>query len=109
MIDEGGNVFLADFGIARMSDSATATMIGFGTPAYMAPEQIRGEDPTVQTDIYTLGVVLYEMVTGGERPYTGDDATVGGSTSEKIRWEHLNQDPKPPTKWKNVYQMSLNS
>jgi len=49
-----GGILLSDFGIARMSESATATMVGAGTPAYMAPEQIRGENPTPQTDIYAL-------------------------------------------------------
>lgn len=89
LIDKFGQIFLTDFGIARGMDMATSTMVGIGTPAYMAPELIKGMDPTPQTDIYALGIVLYEMVTGGERPFTGERATITGTTAEKVRWEHL--------------------
>jgi len=99
MFDESGKVLLSDFGISRMTDAATATMVGVGTPAYMSPEQVRGEDPTPQTDIYALGVVLFEMLTGGERPFTGERSTSTGSTSEKVRWEQMHLDPPSPTKW----------
>ena len=95
MLDDKGHVMLSDFGIARMTDSSTMTMIGAGTPAYMAPEQIRGEAPTIQTDIYSLGIVLYEMLTG-ERPFNGELATISGTVGEKVRWEQLNlQVPSP--------------
>lgn len=98
MVHQNGTVLVTDFGIARMTDAATATMVGMGTPAYMAPEQVRGHDPTPQTDIYALGVVLYEMLTGGRRPFTGEQAATTGSTSEKVRWEQLNlQAPSPRT------------
>ena len=93
MRKRNGDVLLADFGIARMTDGATATMVGAGTPAYMAPEQVRGEDPSPQTDIYALGVVLYEMLTGGERPFTGEQATISGTTGEKVRWEQTHLNP----------------
>lgn len=99
MVDMQGNVRLADFGIARMSDAATATMVGAGTPAYMAPEQVRGEDPVPQTDVYALGVVLYEMFTGGERPFTGDQAQTTGGTGERVRWEQLHLAPPSPKVW----------
>jgi len=99
MIDLHGKVLLSDFGIARMSDAATATMVGMGTPAYMAPEQARGEDPIPQTDIYALGVVLFEMLTGGERPFTGELAQVTGSTSEKVRWEQVNLGVPDIRRW----------
>jgi len=98
MISYNGQLLLTDFGIARMTDAATATMVGAGTPAYMAPEQILGQDPVPQTDIYALGILLYEMLTGGERPFTGDKATTG-SVSEKVRWEQINQAPPSPRKW----------
>jgi len=96
MINENNKVFLTDFGIARMTDAATATMVGMGTPAYMAPEQARGLDPTPQSDIYSLGVVLFEMLTGGERPFTGERARTTGSTSEKVRWEQVHLKPPSP-------------
>ena len=96
MINQHGEVLLTDFGIARMTDTATATMVGFGTPAYMAPELVRGQDPTPQSDIYSLGIVLYEMVTGGERPFTGERAQTSGPTSEKVRWEQIHLVPPSP-------------
>jgi len=99
MIQKQGIVLLADFGIARMTDAATATMVGAGTPAYMAPEQVSGEDPTPQTDIYALGVVLYEMLTGGERPFTGEHAQTTGSTSEKVRLEQMNLAAPSPRRY----------
>jgi serine/threonine protein kinase len=99
MLEKTGRVLVGDFGIARMMDAATATLVGAGTPAYMAPEQIKGEVPTQQTDIYALGVMLYEMLTGGERPFTGERATITGTTATKVRWEHINLDPPPMKKW----------
>lgn len=99
MIDTTGKVFVTDFGIARMTDAATATMVGAGTPAYMAPEQVRGKDPTPQTDVYALGIVLFEMLTAGERPFVGDHATITGSTREKVRWEQVHQRPPSLKKW----------
>ena len=100
MIEKTGRVLLADFGIARISEGATtATMVGVGTPAYMAPEQILGQDPVPQTDIYALGIVLYEMLTGGERPFTGEIKQTTGSTSEKVRWEQLHSTPPSPRKY----------
>ena len=95
MLDKNGKVYLTDFGIARMTDMATSTMVGIGTPAYMAPELIKGLNPTPQTDIYALGVMLYEMYTGGERPFTGERAAITGTTAERIRWEHLKLNPLP--------------
>ena len=98
LIDNAGRIQLSDFGIARMTEAATVTMVGSGTPAYMSPEQARGENPAPPSDIYSLGVVLYEMLTGGERPFTGEHARITGSTGEKIRWEQANLLPPSPRK-----------
>jgi serine/threonine protein kinase len=95
LLDKSGKAYLTDFGISRGMEAATSTMVGIGTPAYMAPELIKGKDPTPQTDIYALGIVLYEMLTGGERPFTGERATITGTTAEKVRWEHLKLKPSP--------------
>jgi serine/threonine protein kinase len=100
MLDKNGAVLVADFGIARMTESATTTtLIGAGTPAYMAPEQVLGEMPSPQTDIYALGILLYEMLTGGERPFTGEQAGVTGTTAEKLCWEHVNLPAPTPRKF----------
>ena len=84
MIHQNGTVLLADFGIARMTDVGNATMIGTGTCAYMTHEQVQGRDPTIQTDIYALGIALFEMLTGSERPFTGEYAQTTGTKSEKV-------------------------
>ncbi len=72
MLTALGNVKLADFGIVSVTGSADLTMADqiLGTPAYMSPEQIKGGELTPQTDIFSLGIVLYEMVTG-KRPFKG--------------------------------------
>ena len=67
LIDQQGNAFLTDFGIAKLvagTAQFTATGAIMGTPAYMSPEQGMGQPVDYRSDIYSLGVVLYEMVTG---------------------------------------------
>ncbi len=69
LLDEVGNAYLVDFGIAKVADHAGDTgEEAFGSPAYMPPEQIMGRKVTAQTDIYALGIVLFEML-AGEHPY----------------------------------------
>ena len=109
MLDKNGKVFLTDFGIARMTDTATSTMVGIGTPAYMAPELIKGLDPTPQSDIYSLGIVLYEMCTGGERPFTGERVAISGTTAEKVKREHLEFDPISIKKFNPAIRSKLES
>ena len=99
LIDRDGKVYNGDFGIARHMDAATMTMVGAGTPAYMAPELVQGREPTPQSDIYSLGIVLYEMLTGGERPFTGERAAITGTTAEKVRWEQVRLAPESPRKF----------
>jgi serine/threonine protein kinase len=77
LMTEKGQPMLTDFGLVKIfgdkenkDASLTSSGTGLGTPDYMAPEQWTGE-PTVQSDLYSLGVVLYEMITG-HRPYTAD-------------------------------------
>jgi len=72
VVDEHGRATLTDFGIARALDSARVTLPGLtiGTPRYMSPEQVRGEDPTTATDIYSLAVMAYEMFSG-KPPFEG--------------------------------------
>ncbi len=69
----GGQIKLTDFGIARLSDEASLTADGqiFGTPSYMSPEQIEGRGLDHRSDLFSLGVVLYEML-AGRKPFSGD-------------------------------------
>jgi len=80
---------ITDFGLARASEAAPVSRTGIvGTVEYMAPEQIRGEKLTGATDIYALGVVAYEMVTG-QRPFAGESKLT-------IALKHLTDEPRPP-------------
>jgi serine/threonine-protein kinase len=64
MLDRRGNVVIMDFGLAAVADQLRGSEARSGTPAYMAPEQLRGEEVTGRSDIYALGMVLYEIFTG---------------------------------------------
>jgi serine/threonine protein kinase/tetratricopeptide (TPR) repeat protein len=73
MIDKEGNARIMDFGIARSIEAEGITEVGtiIGTPEYMSPEQVEGEEADTRSDIYSSGVILYEMVTG-RVPFEGD-------------------------------------
>ena len=68
MVDGRGQVLLTDFGLAGLADQIAGAEVRNGTPAYMAPEQLAGKEVTVKSDIYSLGLVLYEIFTG-KRPF----------------------------------------
>ncbi len=73
MVTESGTVKIMDFGIARVAGTEHLTSAGFmmGTPAYMAPEQVLGEEIDARADLYAMGVVLYHLLTG-KLPFKGD-------------------------------------
>ena len=68
MIDGRGHVLITDFGLAGVMGQIEGVEARNGTPGYMAPEQLSGKEVSAQSDIYALGVVLYEMFTG-KRPF----------------------------------------
>src|SRR5690606_30843304 len=73
MLDRDGRVRIADFGIAAAVGTATGDTVR-GTPAYMAPELVSGAPATVQSDLFSLGLLLYELYTG-QRLFTGSTMT----------------------------------
>ncbi|MGQ9454665.1 MAG: protein kinase domain-containing protein [Armatimonadota bacterium] len=86
-----GNIKLTDFGIARIMGEPVITQDGqvFGTPSYMSPEQVAGKPIDPRSDIFSLGVVMYEMVTG-KKPFAGDSLVT-------ITYNIMNMEPPPPT------------
>jgi Protein kinase domain len=70
MLDGRGNVRITDFGLAGLAETIQGDDVRSGTPAYMSPEQLAGLEVTMRSDIYALGLVLYELFTG-RRPYPG--------------------------------------
>ncbi len=78
MVDSQGRVFITDFGLAAVTGELREAQAREGTPAYMAPEQLAGREVTARSDIYALGLVLYEMF-AGKRPFEA------GTLAEMIR------------------------
>lgn len=91
ILTRNGRVKVADFGVARI-ESSSMTQVGtvIGTPAYMSPEQLAGQTVDSRSDIYSAGVVLYQLLTG-DRPYHGNNLT-------SIYHQALNSEPVPPSK-----------
>lgn len=88
MILRDGTLKVTDFGIARLgTEQNTLTPNTFGSVHYISPEQARGESIDGRTDIYSVGVILYEMLTG-KLPYVGDSPV-------SVAIQHLNSDPVP--------------
>jgi len=92
MIDQEGNTRIMDFGIARSlkTKGATAPGVMIGTPEYMSPEQVEGREADQRSDIYALGVILYEMLTG-RLPFEGE-------TPLSVALKHKNDIPLDPRK-----------
>jgi len=92
LLDALDNVYMMDFGLAKLlaaTSNLTETGMVLGTPAYMAPEQWRGEPVDARTDVYALGVMLYEMVCG-QPPFESAD------TPFTLMYKHLNELPQAP-------------
>ena len=90
MVGRDGHAKITDFGIARMASSAVRTQTGIvlGSPKYMSPEQVMGRHTDQRSDIFSLGVMLYEMLTG-QAPFVGENVNA-------IMYQTLNATPAPP-------------
>ncbi len=90
MVIRDGHVKITDFGIARMASSSVRTQTGMvlGSPKYMSPEQVMGKTIDQRSDIFSLGVMLYEMLTG-QAPFDGENVNA-------IMYQTLNAVPAPP-------------
>jgi serine/threonine-protein kinase len=89
MVTRSGRLKIVDFGLARLPDATALTATGttLGTPAYMAPEQVRGEDADARADLWALGAVLYEMLAG--RP------PFGGESAHAVLYSVVHRVPEP--------------
>jgi serine/threonine protein kinase len=89
LITDEGNVKLGDFGIARFATQVSSLGRLMGTPAYLSPEQIGGETQTTRSDLFSLGIVLYQMLTGV--------APFQGSSVSAVCAQILSAEPAPPS------------
>ena len=103
MIDDNGNARIMDFGIARTTKGKGITGSGIliGTPEYMSPEQVEAKDIDVRSDIYSLGVVMYEMLTG-RLPFEAETALAVGV-------KHKSETPKAPKELNPSISDALNN
>jgi len=93
LLDDGGNAYLSDFGLAKMGGSTiNLTKSGnlVGTPAYVAPEQVRGEVADARSDIYSLGILLYHMLVG-RPPFELSEQGIAA-----LLYKHVEEAPIPP-------------
>jgi len=95
MIDSQGRVFITDFGLAAVTGELREAQAREGTPAYMAPEQLAGTEVTARSDIYSLGLVLYEMF-AGKRPFEA------GTLAEMVRLQQQSAPASLTTVLKDV-------
>jgi serine/threonine protein kinase/tetratricopeptide (TPR) repeat protein len=102
MIDKDGNARIMDFGIARSMKGKDLTGTGdlIGTPQYMSPEQVEGEEVDQRSDIYSLGVIFFEMLTG-RAPFIGD-------TAMSVALKHKTEDPPNPREFSDHISAELN-
>jgi serine/threonine protein kinase len=103
IVDDRQRIRIMDFGIARTIAGGSSTREGvmIGTPEYMAPEQIEGSGTDQRTDLYALGVILYEMTTG--------HVPFAGRTSLDMAFKHKNEAPRPPASANPLVSESLDA
>lgn len=105
MLTRTGDVKVMDFGIARAINEAQSSMTGtsavMGTAQYLSPEQARGEVVDARSDLYSTGVLLFELLTG-RPPFTGDSAVA-------IAYQHVSEMPTPPSQIDNGVSLDVDA
>jgi serine/threonine-protein kinase len=105
MLTRTGDVKVMDFGIARAINDVQSSMTGtsavMGTAQYLSPEQARGEVVDARSDLYSTGVLLYELLTG-RPPFTGDSAVA-------IAYQHVSEMPTPPSQVDNGVSLDIDA
>jgi Protein kinase domain len=89
MLDGRGKVRITDFGLAVLAETLRGDDVRSGTPAYMSPEQLAGREATVRSDVYALGLVLYELFTGRR--------AFGGKSAAELARQHQEEEPARPS------------
>ncbi len=110
LFDKRGNPYISDFGIAKLTQAQSGSVTGsaiIGTPAYMAPEQAQGEEVDGRADIYALGIILYEMLTG-KQPYEADTPMAVAIKHITDPVPHIRQtNPRLPEGMETIIQKAM--
>jgi serine/threonine-protein kinase len=110
LFDKRGNPYISDFGIAKLSQAQSGSVTGsaiIGTPAYMAPEQAQGIEVDGRADVYALGIILFEMLTG-KQPYEADTPMAVAIKHITDPVPHIRQtNPKLPEGMETVIQTAM--
>ncbi len=101
MIDKDGNIKLMDFGIAKFEGTQITQDTIMYTPTYASPEQIKGENVDIRSDLYSLGCTFYELLTG-RPPFLGTNAI-------NISFKHINEQPQPPSNFNKEVSKDLDN
>ena len=103
LLDKNKVIHITDFGIAKVRSEPGPTVTGstVGTPEYMSPEQAQGKDIDAQSDIYSLGIVMYEMLTG-KPPFTANNSVA-------VAYKQVHEQPLPPASKRRDTPQSLDS
>ena len=110
LFDKRGNPYISDFGIAKLTQAQSGSVTGsaiIGTPAYMAPEQAQGDEVDGRADIYALGIILFEMLTG-KQPYEADTPMAVAIKHITDPVPHIRQrNPKLPEGMETIIQKAM--
>jgi serine/threonine protein kinase len=110
LFDKRGNPYISDFGIAKLTQAQSGSVTGsaiIGTPAYMAPEQAQGMEVDGRADIYALGIILFEMLTG-KQPYEADTPMAVAIKHITDPVPHIrNTNPKLPEEMETIIQKAM--